>query len=346
MTTKEIINQYITEIMHKKLPGKRGTLATVGWFIDDQQEIVPFGDFGHHPPGMTSFQIGSVTKLFSATLATILAQDHQLDLKAQVGDYLELTPSSTVNNVVIEDLLTHHAGLPSAPKALLGRYKHSNPYQRVSRERLLDYLNKYKKRIKPNSGFQYSNLGFSVVGLVLEAITHRPYQTLVEEEICQPLGMTDLWITQPRDHIHLAPGAKKWWKETPRWELNAIAPAGGIDAHVMDMLKYARANIPGHPYYPKCKIAHQTGRSISKHLKIGLGWLITSHEGLGTLHSHTGATGGFTSFLGVHPAGKFGVVVLTNCRLSFFQELGLKMDAASGIGFKGLKLMAKEVEKA
>ena len=346
MTTKENINQHFTEIIHKNLPGKRGTLAVVGWFIDDQEEIVPYGDFGSHAPETTSFQIGSVTKLFTATLAAILAQDHQLDIKAQVGDYLELAPGSTVNGVVIEDLLTHHAGLPSATKALLGKYKHSNPYQHVSRQRLLDYLNTYKKRIKPNSGFQYSNLGFGVVGLILEAVTRKPYHTLVEDEICQPLDMTDLWITQPKYDIHLAPGAKFWKKETPRWELNAIAPAGGIDAHMIDMLKYARANIPGHPFYPKCEIAHQTGRSISKHLKIGLGWLITSHEGLGTLHSHTGATGGFNSFLGVHPAGRFGVVVLTNCRLSFFQELGLKMDAASGIGFEGLKVIAKEVEKA
>jgi len=344
MTTKETINQQFTELLQQKLPNKHGTLAVAGWFFKDQDDIVSFGDFGSHSPGSTSFQIGSVTKLFTATLAALLAQDHRIDIKAPVGDYLELDPGSTVKDVVVEDLLTHHAGLPSAPKTLLRKYDHNNPYQHINRERLMDYTNAHKKRIKANSGFQYSNLGFSIVGLVLEAITGKTYQALIKDEICQPLGIKDLWITQPKDDIHLAPGAMKRKKATPRWELNAIAPAGGIDAHIMDMLKYARGNIPGHPFYPRREIAHQTRRSISKQLSIGLGWLITSHKGLGTLHSHTGATGGFNSFLGIHPAGKFGVVVLTNCRLSFLQELGLKMDAASGIGFEGLKFMVKEFQ--
>ncbi len=336
------INHKLSTLLNKNLRGKRGVIAVIGWFSEDDEAIVPFGNFGSHAPERTSFQIGSVTKLFTAILAGIFANDHKLELQGKVGHYLELDSSSTVSNVVIEDTLTHHSGLPSAPKDLLGKYDHNNPYQHVSRERLMDYLNTYNKPINANHRFQYSNLGFSIVGLVLEAITGKTYQSLVSDEICQPLGIEDLWITQPKDNIYLSPGAMKRKKETPRWALNAIAPAGGIDAHILDMLKFAKANLPGHPFYPRCEIAHQARRTISKRMAVGLGWLITNHKGIGKLHSHNGATGGFNSFLGIHPAGRFGVVVLTNFRLTPFQELGLAMDPATVIGFEGLKFMAKK----
>ncbi len=242
----------------------------------------------------------------------------------------------------MEDLLTHHAGLPSAPRALLGKYDKLNPYKHVSKEKLTDYLNAYKKPVKSRSSFQYSNLGFSILGQILEVVSGKTYEELVKDDICQPLGIRDLWMTQPKEETKLTPGAKKRNKTLSRWELNAIGPAGGIDANINDMLNFARGNLMDHPFYSKCEVCHQVRRKIAKHLDVGLGWLITRHKGIGELHSHNGATGGFNSFLGIHPEGKFGVVVLTNCRLSLASSLGLSNDYASFIGFEGLKYIAEK----
>ena len=70
--------------------------------------------------------------------------------------------------------------------------------------------------------------------------------------------------------------------------------------------------------------------------------MITRHEGIGELHSHNGATGGFNSFLGIHPHGRFGVVVLTNCRLPILSLIGLSNDHAASIGFEGLKYISEK----
>lgn len=329
------------DLLNKKLPRIQGTKAVIGWFIEDREEILPFGNFGTQSPQHLSFQIGSVTKLFTATLAAILISKDALDLNARIGDIIDIDPNSTIKQIVIEDLLTHHSGLPSAPKALLGKYDPGNPYQHVTREKLTTFIHSYRKPLKSGKQFGYSNLGYSLLGYIMEEVTGQTYEELVLSEICQPLKISDLWITQPGKDVSLAPGAVKRKQETPRWELNAIGPAGAIDANVSDMLKFARGNLKGHPFYEKCQPCHQVRHTLTKNLGIGFGWLITQHKEIGELHSHNGATGGFNSFFGIHPERRFGVVVLTNCSLSFLSTLGLAKDVASAIGFEGIKYLAK-----
>ncbi|WP_017472047.1 serine hydrolase domain-containing protein [Amphibacillus jilinensis] len=337
----EAVNQNFKELMRKKLSKKSGTQAVVGWFYEDLETVVSYGDFGLNSPEIVSFQIGSVTKLFTATLSSAFHYDGKMDLKGYVGEYLQLDAHSKIREMKVEDLLTHHAGLPSAPKALLGKYDKLNPYQHVNKERLMDYLNNYRKPVNSKSSFQYSNLGFSIIGQVLEEISGKTYGELVKDEICKPLGIKNLWITRPEEGTILAPGAMKRNRELDRWELNSIEAAGAIDANIKDMLKFAKGNLQGHPFYSRCEIGHKTNRTVSKHLDVGLGWMITRHEGIGELHSHNGSTGGFNSFLGIHPEDKFGVVVLTNCRLPLPSLIGLCNDHASAIGFEGLKYISK-----
>ena len=250
----EAVNQNFKEIMQKKLSKKSDTKAVVGWFFEDVEAVVTYGDFGLMNPETMSFQIGSVTKLFTATLAASFQNNGKLDLKGRVGDYLQLEADSTIRAIRVEDLLTHHSGLPSAPKALLGKYDKLNPYQHVSKERLMDYLNNYRKPVKSKSSFQYSNLGFGILGQVLEEISGKAYEELVKDEVCQPLEMKNLWITPPEEDINLAPGAMRRNKELSRWELNAIDAAGAIDANIKDMLKFAKANLQGHPFYSRCEM--------------------------------------------------------------------------------------------
>lgn len=335
------INQHLVTILDKKLSGHQGTRAVIGWFYTDVEGMVAYGDFGLDDPATLSFQIGSVTKLFTASLVSIFINQDLLDLNKSIGSYLNLDAASSINQIVIEDLLTHHAGLPSAPKALLGKYDLQNPYQHVSKEKLAAYLNTYTQPFKTRKRFSYSNLGFSILGYMLEEILGKTYAELVQDEICQPLGLHGLWITRPEGEVNLAPGAIKKKQAVPRWDLNAFAPAGAIDANITDMLKFAKANLSGHPFYPRVEMCHQPRRTISKHLDIGLGWLISKHKDIGALHSHNGATGGFNSILGIHPKGQFGMVVLTNCSYSTLNLLGLAQDRATAIGFEGMKYLAK-----
>ncbi len=332
--------------MQKRLSKKSDTKAVVGWFYKHSETVVTYGDFGLNNPESMSFQIASVTKLFTATLASVFHYNGKLDLKQRIGDYLQLDANSTIRMMKVEDLLTHHAGLPSAPKELLGRYDKLNPYKHVTKEKLMDYLNNYRKPLKSKSSFQYSNLGFGILGQVLEEISGKTYEELVKEEICQPLEIENIWITRPEKDINLAPGAMRRNKELSRWELNAIGAAGAIDANIKDMLKFAKGNLRGHPFYLKCAICHKANRTVSKHFDVGLGWMITRHEGIGELHSHNGSTGGFNSFIGIHPEGRFGVVVLTNCRLPILNLIGLSNDHAAAIGFEGLKYISKKFYNA
>ena len=141
----EAVNQKFVELMGGRLPDNQNTKAVIGWFYDDLEEVVSYGDFGLCEPDIMSFQIGSVTKLFTATLTSIYLGYGKLDLKDQVGDYLKIEADSTIGKIKIEDLLTHHSGLPRNLKSLLGKYDHINPYKDVSKEKLMEYLDAYRK---------------------------------------------------------------------------------------------------------------------------------------------------------------------------------------------------------
>ena len=137
---------------------------------------------------------GSVSKLFTATAVMILAERGLVDLDAPVLRYLPdlavRTDGWPLGSITARSLLTHHSGLPS--DRFKGMVTDSPPGSGAETAAALPALlqNDYAAR-RPGTAFAYSNLGFSLLGTLVERVSGRPFAEFVQREIFGPLGMAD-----------------------------------------------------------------------------------------------------------------------------------------------------------
>ncbi|MCQ0024349.1 beta-lactamase family protein, partial [Streptomyces somaliensis DSM 40738] len=161
-------------------------------------------------PG-TLFEIGSVTKTFTALTLARLAVRGTVGLDQPLRDLLprDITPPERGGEAVrLVHLACHTSGLPRLPKGLLPRgLFRPDPYAGCTGEFLLDGLRRTRLRSVPGTRFRYSNLGAGLLGLVLARHAGTDYDTLVQDEVCRPLGMTDTRVAlDPGRAARLAPG--------------------------------------------------------------------------------------------------------------------------------------------
>jgi CubicO group peptidase (beta-lactamase class C family) len=186
------------------------------------------------------FRIASHSKSFTAAGIMKLRERRKLRLDDPVGQYVKgLHPQ--VAETTIAQILSHSAGL-TRDGAASGQYSDRRPFLRA--EELIADL-KSPPTIEPNTRFKYSNHGFGLLGLVIEAITGEPYRVWIEREIVEA---TDLRETQ--SDMPIAKGTPFARGHTPRLPVgrrlvvpgeyleNAIRPAGGFISTAADVARF------------------------------------------------------------------------------------------------------------
>lgn len=138
------------------------------------------------------FMIGSITKELTLVLGFVLEEKGYLSFDEPVSDYI---PDFTgeIGKVEISQLLHHTGGLPDLIDEL-GQpvtYSVDYDYLPVSRDELLERAERAKLIFEPNEREEYSNLGFQLLAAVYELVTGERYQTLLQQYIFGPAGMTD-----------------------------------------------------------------------------------------------------------------------------------------------------------
>jgi len=134
----------------------------------------------------TKFRIASFTKPFTAMLILQLVEDGKLELDGKLTDYLPGFPKEKGKNITIHQLLTHTAGITGESRIpnLIDIEK-----EYYSRERLLECIVKQDLVFEPGKGSEYSNFGFALLGLVIEKVSGKSYNEVLQEKICIPAGM-------------------------------------------------------------------------------------------------------------------------------------------------------------
>jgi len=134
----------------------------------------------------TKFRIASFTKPFTAMLILQLVEEEKLQLDGKLTQYLPEFPKEKGENITIHQLLTHTAGIT-------GESRISNlidiEKEYYSRERLLNCIAKRELVYEPGKGREYSNFGYALLGLVIEKVSGKSYDEVLQEKICQPAGM-------------------------------------------------------------------------------------------------------------------------------------------------------------
>lgn len=282
---------------------------------------------GRLPDGpCTIFEIGSITKVFTATLLADMARDGLVALHDPVQRHLRNGMRLPVRgrDITLEDLATHRSGLPRLPKGLLWRAltrERRDPYASFDAARLAAAVAATPPRRPPGRKVAYSNFGMGLLGHVLAQRAGTTYGRLVRARICEPLGLVDTWIDTPQSERRRVATGHTWrGRKTPPWHLAALAGAGGLRSTAPDLLAFLRLHIDA-TGSPLADAAAETARPRAawRKVQIGLPWLIVPAGGRlpgggarSTLLVHEGGTGGFRSFAGVIPEHRAAVVVLAN----------------------------------
>jgi serine-type D-Ala-D-Ala carboxypeptidase/endopeptidase len=288
----------------------RATGIVVGVISKRGREIISYGKFDSDDPripdGETIFEIGSVTKVFTALLLSDMALKGEVNLNDPVSNYLPASvhmPTRNGKQITLLDLATHYSGLPREPA-------HSNLSYTV--EDMYDFLNHHQLTRDPGAKYEYSNFGVALLGQVLARRAGTDYETLLRTRITGPLGMNHTAVHLTANmQAHLIPG-HSGGRKTPSGPPHALAPAGAIRSNVDDIFIFLAANMGliDTPLLPAMRNMLSVRRPAGPGTQIALAWHII--HGQNELVCHNGSTLGYHAFIGFERHHKVGVVVLSN----------------------------------
>jgi CubicO group peptidase (beta-lactamase class C family) len=277
----------------------------------------------------TLFQIGSVSKTFTATVVMALAERGQLALDDPVCRYLpafRLATPGVAERVTVRHLLTHTAGF-------VGDWFLVRPPELGEGDdalaRLVAGLADVPQLFPPGGGWSYNNAGFAVAARVIEVLTGRPYATVLRELLLGPLGLDGTFVSAdeaityrvalPHASRETPPRLLRGAGWQPGWQLaRADVPLGGLISSVRDLLGWARFHL-GRSGAPREPLARETVAAMQAPLTpagcfaddVGVAWMMREVAGR-RLVGHGGLTTGYATAFTIVPDADAAVVVLTN----------------------------------
>jgi serine-type D-Ala-D-Ala carboxypeptidase/endopeptidase len=294
-------------------------VGIVAGIIDEHgSRIISCGKLDHGSSagvdGDTLFEIGSITKTFTALLLQDMVARGEMKLDDPVEKFLPekvKVPSKDGRKITLLDLATHRSGLP----------RDMNDWTVPA---MYDFLGRCHLLSKPGTKILYSNLGFCLLGHAIELKAGTNFESLVQQRICQPLHMDSTCI-KPTPELRPRWAPSHGDENRSVWDIDAfysgLGGAGAVRSSVNDLLKYVAAQlalttnalIPLMKQTQLVRFPHAFGEE-----DLAMPWWIY-HEDGASLITHGGATGGQKAFIGFDLASKRGIVVLAN-RSDFNQQ--------------------------
>lgn len=306
-------------------------LGTVIGIVDDHGSryfgfgrVSPAGS--EVPDAHTIFEIGSVTKTFTATLLAVLDLRDEIDLdsrvEAHVPSFREVEVIGSVP-ITMESLVTHTSGLPREPPNV--DPNDDDRYATYSPQDLEDVLSQGALTATPGE-YAYSNFGVLLLEQALESAMSSDYETLLQTRVLTPLGLRDTHLVVPPDsRDRLATGFRDG-VTTTALDVGLFPAMGGLRSTATDMLTYLAAQIgrESTSLDEAIRATHRLRLADPEHA-MALGWHVLEREASKkTILFHKGGTNGFVSFAGFDLENRRGVVVLVN-GTRWFSDLGFHL---------------------
>lgn len=266
-------------------------------------------------PEKLVFEIGSITKVFTGLLLAQAVVEKKVTLDTTIGSLLASQvkfADPRVAAITLKQLATHTSGLPRIPDNM-GADTTEDPYASYDEKRLRSFLATAKLEGEGPYSCSYSNLGMGLLGDLLGRAYQMPWDQVVVEKICRPLGLDDTAVN-PDDQLPMAKPHDGDGKEVKPWHFAALAGCGALRSTVADLMKLGTAML--HPEKTALSeafvlaLAPQADASAYGG-QIGLGVFLGKFDGDASLH-HDGGTNGYCSGLQVIPAKGIVRVALVN----------------------------------
>lgn len=276
-------------------------LVSKGYGLADQAKNLP------NTP-QTKFRLGSLTKQFTAVAILMLQAQGVLDVQDSICNYLPNCPPAW-QTITIHHLLTHTAGLPNFtdfPDYETSKQRATTPEQTISRfqDKPLDF--------EPGEGWNYSNSGYIVLGLIIEQASGQPYADFLQTHIFTPLGMTSTGYED--DASQLAIGYANGATVADAIDMSIPFAAGGLYSTVEDLYLWDQAlatekllpqGLLEAMFTPWAAIPESNG------LHYGYGWLVGEQFGHQVV-GHNGGIDGFATSFMRFPNAQVVIIALSN----------------------------------
>ena len=231
----KLVQQYLTQqkdLSAIMIMGSGGNIKiNQGFGYADREKRVPFSEH-------SLMTIGSITKPFTATAILLLMDQGKLSVHDPISLYFE-NVSQDKKDITLHQLMTHSAGLPGA----IG-----DDYEAIS---TLDFQKRVWEQtllFQPGQGYEYSNVGYTLLGMIVEKVSGQSYSDFLEKNIFTPAGMeTAGYNNSNADYVNLVHGYmpdgsdwgtshdREWNGEEPYWNLKAN---GGLLMSARDMYQW------------------------------------------------------------------------------------------------------------
>lgn len=284
-------------------------------------------DWDQHVPNtpQTEFRIGSLTKQFTAMAILLLQERGKLHVQDHICLYVPQCPAAW-QPITIYHLLTHTSGIPNYTP-----HSYIDFTQPVSPAQLIAHFKDQPLAFQPGTQYSYSNSGYDVLGYIIERVTGEPYALFLQHTIFTPLQMRNTGYDQNYPPLPEHATGYQDWQYVPfaeivkaqYFDVSWYFAAGGLYSTVEDLYRWAQAlSMPVlvsqqsldamfTPHISICPSAGCPGPFVSE--GYGYGWVIATEKApYRQVIWHNGSVSGFIAYLGLYPASKTTIIVLSN----------------------------------
>jgi len=254
----------------------------------------------------TKFLIGSITKPFTALSVLILEEEGKLNLSDKLSKYFPNFPSA--DSISIEHLLTHTSGISDYKS--LPDWKEDSKSDITTPLTTIDKMSSLPLLFPPGSKYRYSNVGYILLGLIIEQVSNQSFDSFVEEKILIPLELHNTGIINNKDIVsNIANGYSTTPKEISKAEyINYMQPfsSGNMFSTNHDLWKFTTAVMSS-----RLVSLEKTKQIFDSGKYYGYGWGIRDFEGI-KAYGHYGGMNGFVGAITYIPDGEYFISFLTN----------------------------------
>lgn len=322
---KEEIDKTIyfdTEISHDKIPG-----FTVGIIFQDSVFIYHYGTESKKSQQTLNdsslFEIGSITKIFTASLVSILVEENLLNYDSTLNSYFDKKyRNKYLDTLTIRNLVQHTANLPKMPVDFGAHEKElNNPYAHYTKKQLLNFYKKYRPIPlgKKDSRYMYSNVSYGLLEIAIEKVCGKDYESILNEKILAPMGMNNTFAAydkKEKSKKNLTKAYSRNGQKVPHWDFQSFTASEGLKSNVTDLITFLKLHLDLQetPYDSLFtdNASPKVNTGMSDNAFMGNGWHVIKLKKYYNAVLHAGSSSGHRAFIGFVKETQTGVVLLSN----------------------------------
>ena len=335
----EKLEKYVSKYVEMEIDLNKNPGILIGIIDGDSSYVYGFGEATkgeNNPPTDSSiFEIGSMTKIFTASLLQILVDEGKIDYQKTLIDYLEKEElHESLHKLTIWSLATHTSGFPRLPTNFsLKDRDPNNPFANYTDTDFDEFLLDFN--LFQTGNYIYSHTNYALIERVIESVENKEFQVVLNEKILQPLALQNTTHQLNEDQKNrLNSGYLLDGTPAPTAEFSTFYGSIGLMSDMNDLIQFVQLNLevgeelPLQSSLAKTHIS-QVNTGIEKYIDTGIGWhLVRPKRKYYNIVSHRGTGIGHQAYIAFIPETQTGVIILANSRNSL-----------EGLGFFMLKMI-------